>query len=60
VRTTTWTIEVRENDLQVLRRNMDAMQRVLREQELAPEVVDDFHQCLETLDAMLGRARPVG
>jgi hypothetical protein len=55
-----WTIEVGERDLQVLRRNMDAMRVLLRERELAPELVDDFHQCIETLDAMVGRARLVG
>jgi hypothetical protein len=53
-----WTIEVTEKDLQVLRRNMDAMRTLLREHELAPELVDDFHQCVGTMEAMLERAQP--
>lgn len=58
--TNTWTIEVTEKDLQVLRRNMDAMKTLLQEQQLAPDLVDDFHQCVGTLEAMLGRVRPAG
>jgi SMC interacting uncharacterized protein involved in chromosome segregation len=53
----TWTIEVTEKDLQVLRRNMDAMKTLLREQQLAPELLDDFHQCVGTLEVMLERMR---
>jgi SMC interacting uncharacterized protein involved in chromosome segregation len=53
----TWTIEVTEKDLQVLRRNMDAMKTLLREQQLAPDLLDDFHQCVGTLEAMLERVR---
>ena len=53
-----WTIEVTEKDLQVLRRNMDAMRTVLREQELVPDLLDDFHQCVGTLESMLERVQP--
>jgi hypothetical protein len=58
--TTTWTIEVTEKDLQVLRRKREAMVTLVREEQLPPDLVDDFHQCIETLEAMLGRVRPAG
>jgi hypothetical protein len=54
----TWMIEVTEKDLQVLRRNVDAMKTLLGEQQLAPDLVDDFHQCVGTLETMLERVRP--
>ena len=55
----TWTIEVTERDLDVLRRNMDAMATLVR-MELEPELVEDLHQCRETIGGMLERARADG
>ena len=55
----TWTIEVTERDLDVLRRNMDAMATLVR-MELEPELVEDLHQCRETIGGMLERPRAKG
>jgi hypothetical protein len=56
----TWTIEITEDEVDVLGRNMDAMQSLLRERELTPELADDFHKCLDTLGAIVARVRREG
>ena len=60
MRTPTWTIEVTERDLDVLGRNREAMVTLVREREFTPELIEDLHQCIDTLGTILGRVRPGG
>jgi hypothetical protein len=49
-------IEVTEKDLRVLTRNREAMQGFLQSQEVTPDLLDDFHKCIETIGGILERA----